>query len=91
MENLLNLIFKDKQARIISRLRDESHEWYMSNLARETGTTYVHVSRFISRCEAIGIVGSEKHGNIKVIRLTERGKRIAGMMEEIYSLMNAKS
>ncbi len=81
------IIFKDKQARIIMSLRTPGQDWYISSLAKATDTTYVHTCRFIGMCEAIGITSSEKHGKIKVIRLTERGTQLADMVASIYAII----
>lgn len=82
------LIFKDKQARLILMLADASKEWYLSNLSKETKVTYVHTSRFVTRCESAGIIDSERHGKIKRLFLTEKGKSIAQEMQGIINKIN---
>ncbi|HUB92476.1 MAG TPA: hypothetical protein VL945_00800 [Candidatus Saccharimonadales bacterium] len=82
------LIFRDKQARLILMLADQSREWYLSSLAKEAGVTYIHTSRFIGRCERAGITDSERHGKIKRIFLTEKGKGIASDMQGILNKIN---
>ena len=85
------LIFREKQARLIMALADSSKEWYLSDLAKNTGVTYIHASRFISRCEKSGIAASEKHGKIKRIFLTEKGRQIAEGIRGIISKIEDKS
>lgn len=85
------LIFKDKQAKLILMLAEEGKEWYLSNLAKSAEVTYIHTSRFVGRCEKAGIIDSEKHGKIKRIFLTEKGKVIAREMLSIMDKMNEKS
>ncbi len=87
-ENGETLIFKGKQAKIILLLKNINQNWYISKLAKESNTTYVHTCNFILNCEMIGIVESEKNGKMKRIKLTERGQAIANKIEEIYSLMS---
>jgi predicted transcriptional regulator len=82
-----NIIFKDKQAKIILTLRTPGQDWYISSLAKTTNTTYVHTCNFIAFCESIGLTTSEKHGKIKVIRLTDKGAQIADMIAGIYSVI----
>ena len=84
-----NIIFKDKQARIMMSLRSAGQEWYISSLAKASNTTYVHTCNFISACEGLGLTVSEKHGKIKVIRLTDRGTQIADMIAGIYNIISA--
>ncbi len=81
------IILKDKQARILLSLKADQ-EWYISSLAKATGTTYVHACRFLTACEAIGITRSERHGKIKAIKLTERGAKVAEFIEGIYGIMS---
>lgn len=84
------ILLRGKQARMLMLLRDEGQEWYISSIAREAGTTYVSACNFLLKCERLGIVGSEKHGKVKSIRLTEKGARIAGMLDGIYSAISEK-
>jgi DNA-binding MarR family transcriptional regulator len=85
------LLLKDKQARIILMLAGSDKEWHLSSIARETGVTYIHTSRFVSRCEEKGIIGSEVHGKLKKIFLTEKGKKIAEDLKGIISKINEVS
>ncbi|MCL4389191.1 MAG: hypothetical protein M1528_03095 [Candidatus Marsarchaeota archaeon] len=81
------IVLKDKQARILLSLKNSDSEWYISSLAKATNTTYVHACRFIGMCERRGITSSERHGKIKVIKLTEKGLQIAEMATSIYNLL----
>jgi predicted transcriptional regulator len=83
-----NIILKQKQTKILLALKDASQSWYISSLAKASGTTYVHACNFLVACEALGIVSSEKHGKMKMIKLTERGLKIADMITSINSLIN---
>jgi predicted transcriptional regulator len=82
-----NIILKQKQARIIAALRDTSQNWYISALAKASGTTYVHACNFLTICEQLGITTSEKHGKIKVVKLTEKGLRLADSINNINLLI----
>lgn len=82
------LIFKDKQARLILKLADGKREWYLSELAKSAEVTYIHTTRFITRCEALGLVESEKHGKIKRVFLTEKGRGVAQDIQSILNKMN---
>ena len=82
---------KDKQARIILMLAGSEKEWHLSSIAKETGVTYIHTSRFVSRCEEKGIISSEVHGKLKKIFLTEKGKKIAGDLKSIISKIDEVS
>lgn len=84
------IIFKDKQARILLFLRTSEQELYISYIAKMTNTTYVHTCKFLKECEADGITMSERHGKIKVIKLTDKGKKIAELIDSIYNLISDK-
>ncbi len=90
MHSQVSIIFKDKQAKIILSLKNPGQSWYISSLAKASNTTYVHTCNFIALCENIGITTSEKHGKIKVIKLTEKGSQIAEMIAGIYNAINGQ-
>lgn len=83
-----SILLKNKQSKILIALRDTSQSWYVSSLARITATTYVHACNFVNTCEKLGIVQSEKHGKLKVIKLTDKGLKIAEMLSGINSLIS---
>ena len=76
-DSIGTLFFKDKQIKLILTLNGEAREWHLTDLAKEANVTYIHTSKFISKCEAYGIISTEKHGRIKRLVLTEKGKEIA--------------
>jgi predicted transcriptional regulator len=80
-----NLIFKYKHAKILIALRDGSQSWYLTSLAKAAGATYVHTCNFVESCEEIGFITSERHGKEKMIKLTEKGAKVADMVASIYS------
>jgi len=82
-----NIILKQKQARILLALRDTNQNWYISSLAKASNTTYVHTCNFLVVCESMGITQSEKHGKLKLIKLTERGLRLADMITNINAII----
>ncbi|HUC38595.1 MAG TPA: hypothetical protein VL944_00505 [Candidatus Acidoferrum sp.] len=81
------IILKDKQAKILVSLRTKDQEWYISSLAKATGTTYVHACHFLTMCNGLGVTTSERHGKIKVIKLTEKGAQVAELIANLYGLL----
>ncbi len=77
------LLLKDKQAKILSTLASSDKEWHIADLAKASEVTYVHTSKFISKCEEAGIIGSERHGRVKRLFLTEKGKDVAKSVSNI--------
>ena len=86
-DNKGELLFKTKQTKILLSLKNNQQPWHITTLSQASGTTYVHTSNFIKRCEELGITVAEKHGKIKEIKLTEKGLQIAGMISSIYAAM----
>lgn len=84
------ILFKSKHLKILLTLMDQSQDWYISALAKASDTTYVHTCNFVSACETLGIMESEKHGKIKVVRLTSKGAKIADMLANANVLINNK-
>lgn len=82
------LFFKEKQTRLLLALNNNDKEWHLSDLAKATDVTYIHTSKFISRCESIGLVASEKHGRIKRLYLTDKGKAMAIDLSNIINKIN---
>ena len=82
------LLLKDKQAKLLSILAGSEKEWHIADLAKAAEVTYVHTSKFISKCEVAGIVGSEKHGRVKRLFLTEKGKDVAKSILNIIEKVN---
>ncbi|MEM0200975.1 MAG: winged helix DNA-binding protein [Candidatus Micrarchaeaceae archaeon] len=77
------LLFKEKQIRILLALLNQEKQLYISDLAKITGVTYVHTSRFLSSCERLGLISYEKHGKIKTIFLTQKGKDVTVHVQSI--------
>lgn len=85
------ILLREKQARMLMALRDQSQNWYISSLAKAAGTTYVSACNFLISCERLGIVSAEKHGKIKSIKLTEKGAQVAEHVSGIYGVTAAPS
>ena len=83
-----SILLKDKQAKLLLAINGAQQDISISSLAKSTDTTYVHASTFLSLCETRGIVRNEKHGKSKIYRLTEKGKKIADHLSEIYALVS---
>ena len=76
--------------RILIALKEPETAWYLSKLAKATGTTYVFVTNFITTMEKKGIVTMETKGKKRFAKLTERGLQIANLFEEIKNKLETK-
>ncbi|MEM2480955.1 MAG: winged helix DNA-binding protein [Candidatus Hadarchaeales archaeon] len=59
----------------------------VTDIARQTSSTYAHTVRTINRLAKEGLVKSERRGRTKLVELTEVGKRIGEQLDHIESLM----
>jgi predicted transcriptional regulator len=83
-----SILLRKKQTNILVALMDTSQSWYISSLAKAANTTYVHACNFLVECEKLGLTSSEKHGKIKTIKLTEKGKGVAERLSDIYKAIS---
>lgn len=88
--NLGALLFKEKQIKVLLAMLDKAQEWNTTGLARAAGATYVHTSKFVTRCEKIGLVAVVKHGKIKALTLTPKGNEIAEGISKVVEKMTVK-
>jgi predicted transcriptional regulator len=87
----MQILIKEKHAKILIALKNQSQSWYISSLARATNTTYVHTCNFISACEKLNLVYNEKHGKIKTVKLTDKGSKVAELLNSIYNILGEQS
>lgn len=83
------ILLREKQARMLIALKDQSQNWYISSVAKAADTTYVSACNFLIRCEKLGIITAEKHGKIKNVKLTEKGLQVVEHLNGIYSVTSA--
>ncbi len=72
---------------ILISLRKGGKNRYGSVLAKEVDCTYSHAVKILQEMEKANLVGFEKQGRIKTIKLTENGNKIAEAIERIRSLL----
>ena len=72
---------------ILVALRKGGRNRYGSVLAKEVDCTYSHAVKILQEMEKAQLVGFEKQGRIKTIKLTANGDRIADHIEKIKNLL----
>ena len=85
---MFSQLIRDKPLRILLALKESESVWYLSKLAKATGTTYVFVTKFVSKLEKGGIVAMETKGKKRFPKLTEKGMQIATLFEEIKNKLD---
>jgi len=74
---------RPKPCRILTLLRDTESSWHLSKIAKSSETTYVYVTKLISGLQKAGIVTIEPKGKKRMVRLTERGMKVAKAIDEL--------
>jgi predicted transcriptional regulator len=85
-KDLKTLIFHTKPVSVLTLLTQEK-KWYISELARESKQTYVYATKIVKLLEKNNIVTITREKKKKIVKLTEKGEKIAKMIEEIMKLI----
>lgn len=85
---LSQVFFNEKPVRVLAALAKQDRVWYASTICKEIDCTYPHMVKILGIFEKYGIITSEEHGRIKIIRLTEKGNYLAHDMEGILILLD---
>ena len=82
-KKIFSTFFREKPAMMLINLYNSSNEIYASNLAKTVDCTYSHVVKILGDMEKANIISFKKEGRLKIIALTEKGRKIAKNMDEI--------
>jgi len=86
---MISLIVRPKPCAVLITLRDAETTWHLSKIAKASDTTYVYVTKLIYKMEEEGIVIVESKGKKRIVRLTEKGKRIADLAYELVTSLDS--
>ncbi|MFH1801831.1 MAG: winged helix DNA-binding protein [archaeon] len=87
MKDNFNIFFRRKPAMMLVALKRVARIRYGSVLAKEVDCTYSHAVKILQSLERLGLVGFEKKGRIKLIKLTKKGTEVAENIENIKKLI----
>ncbi len=87
MKDNFDIFFRRKPALMLVSLKKNTRMRYGSILAKEVDCTYSHAVKILQILEVLKLVGFEKRGRIKVIKLTNKGKEVADCIETIRNLI----
>ncbi len=87
MNDNLDIFFRRKPAMMLVALKRIARVRYGSVLAKEVDCTYSHAVKILQSLERLGLVGFEKKGRIKLIKLTKKGTEVAENIENIRNLI----
>lgn len=72
---------------ILIQLRNAKSSMYASSLAKSVDCTYSHVVNIIHYMEKHDLVEFQKKGRLKLLKLTEKGAKIADHFSEAKNLL----
>ncbi len=81
-ENPEELFINSKPVRILVKLSRRS-DYYASALSTEVDATYSHTVKILQRMKKHSLVEFEKKGRKKIVKLTEEGDNLAGILREL--------
>lgn len=84
-EKILSLFFKEKPVKMLLLVYESKNALYASTVAKKTGFTYTHVNEVLASMEKEGLLDFERHGRLKILVLTEKGKKLAEELQRIAS------
>lgn len=76
------LLIKEKQVAAFVLLKDTNSSWHLSKIARYSGSTYVYITKLMSILEKKGFVTLETKGKKRLVKLTEKGLKLANLLDE---------
>ena len=80
---MFSVFARPKPCKILALLRDNESSWHLSKLAKNSGTTYVYVTKLIHSLEKEGYVVVEAKGKKRMVKLTEKGAGTANVIHEL--------
>jgi DNA-binding PadR family transcriptional regulator len=84
-----NIFLNEKKALIMVYLLDGEN--YIRILAEKSHTMYPHALQTLKLLEEKKYVESSKEGRIRTYHLTEEGKKVAGLIKELWELTREES
>ena len=68
-------------------LRDSETGWNLSKLAKSSDMSFVYVSRLAAKMQHDGLIISESKGKKRMLKLTEKGAKVANAVFELMNRM----
>ncbi len=78
------MFLNEKKALVMITLLDGAA--YIRHIAEKSGTMYPHALQTLKLLEERKYVSSSKEGRIRTYELTEKGKKVAELMKELWEL-----
>ena len=83
----MSVLFHEKTMKLLLLLL-EPKQWYISSLAKSSDQSYVNAVNVISILEKDGIVECFRRGKKRVVKLTEKGEKVARLISELNGIIS---
>lgn len=84
----IEILLREKPSKLFLLLLQDK-QWRISMLARESNQSYVYATELIKQFEEAGLITVNTDGKRKEPRLTEKGEKLAKIIQELISLTTA--
>ncbi len=89
--SLEKMFLHDKTVQIILKILETEERGevaYPLNISKMVGSPYSYISKVLTEFENHALIESEFRGRVRVIKLTEDGRRVAEMLKELKDILS---
>lgn len=80
---MFELFARKKPCMMMKVIRDQETGLHISKIAKGSDTTFVYTSRILAKLNGKGYVTIETSGKKRLVRLTDKGKKVANAIDEL--------
>jgi predicted transcriptional regulator len=84
--SLTHIFIKEKPVMTVLSIHKSRSETYPSKISQKIDSTYSHTINIISELEENGIVETKKEGRKRLVKLTDKGKEYAEILEKLVDM-----
>jgi len=88
-ERIFDTFFREKPAMMLVNLKNGKDTTYASSLAKSVDCTYSHVVKVLQKMQENDLIVFEKHGRLKLLRLTKKGRDVAEHIEAAKTILQS--
>jgi predicted transcriptional regulator len=82
------ILLREKPSKLLTLLLQDK-QWHISALARDSNQSYIYATTLIKQFETAGLVSLNSNGKKRIVKLTEKGEKIARTIQDLATLTAA--
>ena len=90
MSSISSVFFREKPVEMLTLLLHSEKELYPSTIAKKVDVTYSHAVKVLQDMEKVDLVRADRHGRLKLITLTSKGREIAEHFSSAKTLLRSR-